>query len=273
MPRGRQGGRSERDNGGSMRTTDPVLKVERSGNCVTFILNRPEKMNTINGWVLQALDEAMASVERDPEIRVVVLRGAGAAFSAGFDLRNRGSSRTSPPWMSSVFRRLKHLPVPTIAAIQDAAIGGGCQLAFNCDLRMATENLRMGVAIARVGLTLPFFVIRKTIEIIGVANTCEILFTAQPVNAQRALQMGMVHEIVPNGGLDEAIARWTGKVTANAPLALRAMKKSLRRAMYASFDAWHGDIEEANSQVFTSKDSQEGLRAFFGKRKPVWRAE
>ena len=94
--------------------------------------------------------------------------------------------------------------MPVIAAVQGAALAGGCELALHCDLRVAADDLRMGMTVARVGLVVPYNFIRKLIEIIGTANTSQILYTAEPVDAQRALQMGMVHEVVPVAKLDEA---------------------------------------------------------------------
>jgi crotonobetainyl-CoA hydratase len=129
------------------------------------------------------------------------------------------------------------------------------------------------MTVARVGLLVPYDFIRKLIEVIGAANTAQILYTAEPVTAQRALAMGMVHEVVANEKLDAAAIGWAEKVSSNAPLSLRTMKKSLRRSMSESNDAWHDDILELGRMVRASKDAKEGIRAFLEKRKPVWRAE
>ncbi|HTT74594.1 MAG TPA: enoyl-CoA hydratase-related protein, partial [Candidatus Binataceae bacterium] len=179
----------------------------------------------------------------------------------------------SPVNLERIFRRVEHLPVPVIAAVQGAALAGGCELALHCDLRVAADDLRMGMTVARVGLVVPYNFIRKLIEIIGAANTAQILYTAEPVSAERALQMGMVHEAVPAAQLDEAAVRWAERIAANAPLSLRTMKQSMRRSLDSSNDAWHEDILEMGRQVRASKDAKEGIRAFLEKRKPVWKAE
>jgi enoyl-CoA hydratase/carnithine racemase len=163
--------------------------------------------------------------------------------------------------------------VPTIAAVQGSALAGGCELALHCDLRVAAEDMRIGMTVARVGLVVPYDFIRKLIEVIGVANTAQILYTAEPVNAQRAFQMGMVHEVVPNAKLDEAAVTWAERVSANAPLSLRTMKKSMRRALSSAFTTWHEDIIDMGRLVRVSKDAKEGIRAFLEKRKPNWKAE
>ncbi|MBF6559902.1 MAG: enoyl-CoA hydratase/isomerase family protein [Candidatus Binataceae bacterium] len=254
---------------------DELFKVERHPSYVTFTLNRPEKRNSLNEPMLVALDNAIASVEQDKSIRAIILRGNGRAFCSGIDLAEaeRLEGGHNPVSLERIFKRLEHLPVPVIAAMQGAALAGGCELGLHCDLRVAADDLRMGMTVARVGLIVPYNFIRKLIEIIGTANTAQIIFTAEPVDAARAIQMGMVHEVVPAAKLDEAAVAWAEKVAANAPLSLRTMKMSLRRSVDSSNDAWHDDIVELGRQVRSSKDAKEGIRAFLEKRKPVWKAE
>jgi enoyl-CoA hydratase/carnithine racemase len=254
---------------------DELLKVERRDNFATITLNRPEKRNALNEPLMKALDEAITSFEDDKEIRAVIIRGAGGSFCSGIDLAEaeRLEGGHSPVNIERIFHRLANLPVPTIAAVQGAALAGGCELALHCDLRVAAEDLRMGMSVARVGLVVPYDFIRKLIEIIGAANTAQILYTADPADAQRALRMGMVHEVVANAKLESAAIAWAERVSANAPLSLRTMKKSMRRALSESFDAWHDDILEMGRMVRASKDAKEGVRAFLEKRKPKWQAE
>jgi enoyl-CoA hydratase/carnithine racemase len=254
---------------------EEILKIERQPNYLTLTLNRPEKRNSLNQALLEAMDKALAANENDKEIRAVILRGAGKSFCAGIDLAeaDRLEGGHNPVGIERVFHRLEQFPVPTIAAVQGAALAGGCELALHCDLRVAAEDARIGMTVARVGLLVPYDFIRKLIEVIGSANTAQILYTGEPVTAERALQMGMLHEVVPNEKLDSAAAAWAEKVAASAPLSLRAMKKSMRRSMSAAFDAWHDDILEMGRTVRASKDAREGIRAFLEKRKPVWRAE
>ena len=254
---------------------EEVIKVERRQNYATITLNRPEKRNALNEALMRAFDEAVASLEHDKEIRALILRGAGGSFCSGLDLAeaDRLEGGRGPVNIEHVFHRLEQMPVPTIAAIQGAALAGGCEIALHCDLRVAAEDLRMGMTVARVGLLVPYDFIRKLIEIIGAANTAQILYTAEPVDAQRALSMGMVHEVVPNAKLDDTAVRWAERVSANAPLSLRVMKQSMRRALGNSNNAWHDDLLEMARVVRSSKDAKEGIRAFLEKRKPNWKAE
>src|SRR5581483_4197054 len=249
---------------------EEVLKIERQPNYLTLTLNRPEKRNSLNAALLEAMDKALAASENDKEIRALIVRGAGKSFCAGLDLAeaDRLEGGHSPVGIERVFHRLEQFPVPTIAAVQGAALAGGCELALHCDLRVAAQDARIGMTVARVGLLVPYDFIRKLIEVIGSANTAQILYTGE-----RVTQMGMVHEVVAVDKLDAAAVAWAEKVAANAPLSLRTMKKSLRRSMSAAFDAWHDDILEMGRMVRASKDAKEGIRAFLEKRKPVWRAE
>jgi enoyl-CoA hydratase/carnithine racemase len=252
-----------------------VVSFERHQNYATITLNRTEKRNALNEAMLKGFDEALVAVEHEPEIRAVILRGAGGSFCSGLDLAeaDRLEGGHSPVGIERVFHRLENVSVPTIAAIQGSALAGGCELGLHCDLRIGAEDLRMGMTVARVGLLVPYDFIRKLIEVIGAANTALILYTADPVDAKRALAMGMVHEVVPNAKLDDAAITLAQKVSSNAPLSLRTMKKSLRRSMSESNDAFHQDILEMGRMVRQSKDAKEGIRAFLEKRKPNWQAE
>jgi enoyl-CoA hydratase/carnithine racemase len=251
------------------------LTFERNGNYATITLNRPEKRNALNEALLRALDHALVTAEEEKEVRALIIRGNGTSFCSGLDLAeaDRLEGGHSPVGIERVFRRLENVAVPTIAAIQGAALAGGCELALHCDLRVAAEDLRMGMTVARVGLLVPYDFIRKLIEVTGAANTSLILYTAEPVDAQRALAMGMVHEVVPNARLNQTAIALAQKVADNAPLSLRTMKRSLRRSMSESYDAYHEDILEMGRMVRGSQDAKEGIRAFLEKRKPNWRAE
>src|SRR5229473_97642 len=252
-----------------------VLAFERQQNYATITLNRPEKRNALNEAMLKALDEALIAIETDHAIRAVIIRGSGGSFCSGLDLAeaDRLEGGHSPVGIERVFHKLENVSVPTIAAMQGSALAGGCELGLHCDLRIGAEDLRMGMTVARVGLLVPYDFIRKLIEVIGAANTAQIIYTAEPVDAKRALAMGMVHEIVTNAKLDDAAITLAQKVSANAPLSLRVMKKSLRRSMSESNDAYHQDVLELARAVRASKDAKEGVRAFVEKRKPQWRAE
>jgi len=254
---------------------EEVLKVTRHPNYAVLTLNRPEKRNALNQPMIEALNNALVKFESDREIRAILIRGEGTSFCAGIDLKEVDETTGShnPTSLESVFGRLERFPVPTIAAIQGAALAGGLELALHCDLRIAAENAKLGMTLGRVGLMVPYDFTRKLIEVCGSANTAWILYTADLLDAERSRHMNIVHEVIADAKLGEAAAALAERIAANAPLSLRAMKATVRRCMSETFDAWHDDLLQMARSVRGSHDAREGVRAFLEKRKPVWKAE
>lgn len=254
---------------------EQVLKVNRHANYAVLTLNRPEKRNALNQPLIEALNQALAQFENDKEVRALLLRGEGASFCAGIDLRevDEAGGGHNPTSLEYVFGRLERFPVPTIAAVHGAALAGGLELALHCDLRVASANAKLGMTLGRVGLMVPYDFTRKLIEICGSANTAWILYTAELIDAERGRHMAMVHEVVPDAKLAEVTTALAEKIADNAPLSLRAMKATVRRCMTDTFDAWHDDLLRLAREVRESKDAKEGVRAFLEKRKPAWKAE
>jgi len=253
---------------------DDVLKVERHQNYVTLILNRPEKRNALNQVLFAALDAELAIIEKSPEVRAVILRGEGRAFCSGIDLREIGQivggGGVTP---EHVFSRIQKLPIPTIAAVQGDTLTGGLVLALTCDLRIAAQGARLGMTPARIGYLPTFPIFRRFIETVGPANTAEIMYLADPLDAARSREIGLVHKVVPDEQLAAAADAWAAKIAGNAPLSVRAMKLSIHRVMSKAFEIDHKDIDELGNQVRSSIDAKEGVRAFLEKRKPVWKGE
>jgi enoyl-CoA hydratase/carnithine racemase len=166
--------------------------------------------------------------------------------------------------------RSKH---PTIAALHGDAIAGGCELALHCDLRVAAEPARLGMPLARIGLVIPFPLGQKLVEIIGPAHTRHLLFTGQPIDARRAYEIGMVHQVVSADELSTAVQALARRIADNAPLSLAGIKASILRATSAREQIVHHDLDAAATKARTSADAQEGRRAMLEKRKPAFRGE
>jgi enoyl-CoA hydratase/carnithine racemase len=259
---------------GANDMAEEVLKITRHPNHAVLTLNRPEKRNALNQPMIEALNNALVKFESDREIRALLIRGEGASFCAGIDLKEvaEATGPHNPTSLESVFGRLERFPVPTIAAIQGAALAGGLELALHCDLRIASENAKLGMTLGRVGLMVPYDFTRKLIEVCGSANTAWILYTADVLDAERSRHMNMVHEVVADAKLGDAATRLAERIADNAPLSLRAMKATVRRCMSETFNAWHDDLLQMARSVRDSKDAREGVVAFLEKRKPVWKA-
>ncbi|HXR24817.1 MAG TPA: enoyl-CoA hydratase/isomerase family protein [Candidatus Binataceae bacterium] len=252
-----------------------TIKVARSDNYVTLSLNRAEKRNALNQALLNDLDQALTSLENDKDVRALLLRAEGRVFCSGLDLAevDRLEGEHNPANIQKVFQRLERFPVPTIAAVNGAALAGGLELALHCDLRIAGESAKLGMPLGKVGLMPPFDFTRKLIEVLGTPATNLILFKGDPVSARDALAMGMVNAVVSDAELEQTGKAWAADIAANAPLSLRAIKATIRRCMSAANTAEHSDLDQMARQLRKSQDAREGVRAFLEKRKPVWRAE
>lgn len=242
----------------------------------TVTLNRPDQRNAMNTALLQGLRACFDELETRRDVRVAVVRGAGPAFCAGMDLKEMEQRRgeADPEGnVVEVLQRLERLRHPTIAMVHGDAIAGGCELALHCDLRVAADGVRFGMPLARIGLVVPFPLGQKLVEIIGPAQTRQLLFTGQPVDAHRAWEIGMVHHVVPAAELDAAVRALARRIADNAPLSLSGIKATIQRALSLREGIGHEDLDALAGQARRSADAQEGRRAMLEKRKPIFRGE
>src|SRR5215472_13610163 len=203
--------------------SDEVIKIERHPNYVTLALNRPEKRNAINIAMLEALDAALGMIESDREIRAVIIKGEGRGFCSGLDLRDveraSGAGVGGGPAFApdKILHRIQTLPVPAIAAIHGDALTAGLVIALLCDLRIAAQSAKLGMTPARIGYLPTYAVFRRFSEVVGPANAAEIMYLAEPVDAARAREMGLVHKVVSDDALASAAAKWAETIAGNAP--------------------------------------------------------
>jgi len=254
---------------------DEILSRVADG-IATVTLNRPERRNAMNTALLQGLAACLDDLDARADVRVVVVRGAGPAFCSGMDLREMGQrTRAADPesGVTAILERVERSRHPTIAMLHGDAIAGGCELALHCDLRIAAEPARLGMPLARIGLIVPFPLLQKLVEIIGSAHTRELLFTAEPLGARRAYEIGMVHRVVPPSEIEAATYALAGDIAANAPLSLAGIKASLLRAVSLRERVDHADLDELARRAHLSADAAEGRRAMLEKRRPVFRGE
>ncbi len=157
--------------------------------------------------------------------------------------------------------------------IHGDALAGGCELALHCDLRVAAEAARLGMPLARIGLVVPFPLGQKLVEILGPAHTRGLLFTGRPIDARRAWEIGMVHQVVPQAEVEEATYTLARSIAANAPLSLQGMKAVLLRSVSAREGIPHDDLDDLANRARKSADASEGRRAMLEKRRPSFRGE
>lgn len=258
-----------------MSTAQTSFETDAPLAMLTF--TRPEARNAMTWEMYDALVDACDRVDRDPSLRVLVLRGAGSkAFIAGTDIA-QFESFTSPAHgveyeqrLDAVLDRLERVTKPTIAAVQGVAAGGGCAIALCCDLRVATPDAAFGVPIARtLGNCLSADTCNRMISLLGPARFKEIMFTGRFVPAAEAHALGLVNRIVDAAEIDRAVGELAAAVAANAPLTIRAVKELTRR-LIARQRLAPGEDRDVIEMCYTSNDFKEGVAAFLSKRQPRW---
>ncbi len=254
-----------------------AVERERRGHVEILTINRPEARNAINGEVSQAMSKAFDELAGDPDAWVVVLTGAGdKAFSAGMDLKafasgEGGSIIGASGGFAGITQR--DFPKPIIAAVNGSCLAGGCEIMLSCDLVVAVEHATFGIPEAKRGLIAGAGGLIRLPKRLPMAVALELGLTGDPIDAKRALELGLVNRVVPAEKLmDETMALAT-LIADNAPLAVRWTKQVMRQAAdLPEEEGWKLNAEAVRI-VFSSKDAMEGPVAFAEKRKPNWKGE
>jgi enoyl-CoA hydratase/carnithine racemase len=256
--------------GGKLRLDHPAEHVAR------LTIDNPAKRNALDHEILDAFAAALPELEA----RCLLVTAAGPVFSAGYDIGNlpreqfadRAEALVAHPFHEAI-EALDAYPFPSVAAIGGHAIGGGLELALSCDLRMASEEAKLGMPPARLGLIYSHTGLRKFVDAIGAPRTRELFFTARNVSAGTALQWGLVNEVVGPGELEARSVAYAARIASFAPLSLRGNKRALRELLAAEgeLDAEvERELVELREACFRSEDFLEGVRAFAEKRAPRW---
>jgi enoyl-CoA hydratase/carnithine racemase len=250
---------------------------ETDGPLAFLTFNRPEARNAMTWEMYESLVEACDRVDQDAAIRVFVLRGAGGkAFVAGTDIAqfqnftDREDGLKYEERLDRVIDRLERVTKPTIAQVQGVAAGGGCAIAFTCDLRVATPDASFGIPIARtLGNCLSGATISRLVDLMGPAAVKDMLFTGRLIPGDEAKTLGLVTRLVPAADVDRVVRELAAGIAANAPLTIRATKELIRRVL-AKRRLAAGDDADIVEMCYTSKDFREGVTSFLAKRKPSW---
>lgn len=249
--------------------TDELIRMTRDGSVATVWLNRPAKRNAMNYAMWVMLEESVIRLAADPEVRVVVLRGTGQHFCAGADItelgvQRAGGERSFSDVVNAAETALAELPKPTIAFVSGDCIGGGCSLAIDCDLRIATSEARFGITPAKLGVVYPSAALERATQLLGPSATKRLLFTGELMTAQEARRIGLVDEVVDG---QEELATLTGVLAARSLLTQAATK-----AMVAEVTI-HGRVRPEVDEYWkdlaaVAPDGAEGIVAFVEKRPP-----
>jgi len=267
--------------GAALPESDAVL-VEQRGHVLVITLNRPEARNAINGAVTEAVGDAMERADQDPEIRVVVLTGAGdKSFCAGADLKAiaRGevllpSSGKRASWGFGGYAT-HHISKPTIAAVNGTALGGGTELVLASDLAVAAQSATFGLPEVKRGIIAGAGGVFRLPAQIPQKLAFELIFTGEPIDADRALELGLVNRVVPADQLLATALELAETIAANAPLAVQASKRVGQHivggVLPSEAGLWELSAKE-RAAVRQTADAKEGPLAFAEKRTPVWQA-
>jgi enoyl-CoA hydratase/carnithine racemase len=250
--------------------SDQPIRLTREGAIATIWLNRPSKRNAMNYSMWASLKELALRLGADREVRVVVLRGSGEHFCAGADITELNAPRQAgePSFAEIVVAAeaaLAGLPKPTIAYVTGDCIGGGCSIAIDCDLRIATGTARFGITPAKLGIVYPSAALERATHLVGPAAVKRLLFTGDLITADEARRIGLVDEIVDMAQGEERLATLTGVLAARSLLTQAATK-----SMVADVAA-HGQVSTAVQSHWSrmaagADDSAEGIAAFVEKR-------
>lgn len=246
--------------------------LEKQGNIATVTINRPKALNALNSETLKDIDTVLDNLENDKEVYAVILTGAGdKAFVAGADISemkdlNEEQGTEFGTLGNNVFRRLEKLDKPVIAAISGFALGGGCELAMACDIRIASEKAKFGQPEAGLGITPGFGGTQRLPRIVGEAKAKELIYTCDIIKADEALRIGLVNKVVAPENLMEEANAMANKIAANAPIAVKLCKDAINRGMQVGMDEAIVIEAEDFGKCFSSEDQKEGMTAFVEKR-------
>jgi enoyl-CoA hydratase len=249
------------------------IKQEQKSFIRIITINRPGALNALSIDVLSELEEAIDRIRID-ETRCVIITGTGGkAFVAGADIASMYplSKNQAKEWSlngNRVFRKIETLPVPVIAAVNGYALGGGCELAMACDIRIASETAVFSQPEAGLGVIAGFGGTQRLSRLIGVGKAKELLFTAAKINASEALAAGLVNAVCPAETLMDTAFEMVEKIAANAPIAVRATKKAVNEGLQNDIDTGIKIEAEQFGLCFETRDQKNAMAAFLEKRKP-----
>ena len=261
--------------------SEDLLETVKDG-VVVLTMNRPDRLNALSRAMLDAMLEALPRLAGDPEVGVVVLTGAGRGFCAGGDVKAMAEDREAGPGgleeraqalraRMETSRWLHEMPKPTIAMVRGAAAGAGLSLALACDLRIAGDSARFATAFARVGYSGDFGGSYYLTQLVGTAKARELYYTADIVDAQAALALGLANRVIPDARLEEETLALAGRLARGPRIAYRYMKRNMNAAESGTLkdlldlEAWH------HTRCGLTEDHREAVRAFVEKREPVFR--
>jgi enoyl-CoA hydratase len=256
---------------------------EKKENIAIIKLNRPEVLNAVRDSLWREIEKAVADVQRDESVRVLIFTGEGRAFSVGADIKELGQlfdqevnlfdMRTSFVRMQQVTKTLIEMPKPTIAAVNGYALGAGAELAILCDIRIASDKARIGFPEVKVGLYETNGVTHILPRLVGLGKAKELMMIGEFIDAEEARRIGLVEKVVPHKELMIETLAMANKIAANAPVSVSLVKAGLNRGAHSDLDTALIFETEALMACILTEDAREGALAFLEDREPEFKGK
>ncbi len=267
-----------------------TIILEKENYIGTLTLNRPERMNAFNNLMYEEMWDALRQVKEDPEIRVLVITGAGKAFSTGADVKERFARKIEDRKKGGVedkaervfwatggvvehLQQIRNIGKPIIASINGMAIGWGCSLTLNCDMRVASEEAGMGLLYIKMGLVADSGSTYFLPRLVGLGKAYELILTGKIVDAKEAKEIGLVNHVVPAEDLKSATDELAQSIAVNPPIAVQMAKRALQQSGDVDLRTQIQYEAFATNFLFTTEDHEEAVKAFREKRMPVFKGK
>jgi enoyl-CoA hydratase len=253
--------------------------VSTKGQVGSIVFNNPEKRNAVSLEMWDMTEKALTAFAADPDVRAVVLSGAGGkAFVSGADISKFESERASQEAVANytavqerLYETIRNFDKPLIAKIQGYCMGGGAGLAVACDLRICSDNSKFGIPAAKLGVGYAYNAISRLVALVGPAFAREIFLTGRQFSAQEAYEMGLVNRVVPEAELDAYVDAYVADIAANAPLTIQAARYAILQALTDETNRDVAGVKRRIDACIESQDYIEGRTAFMEKRKPQFK--
>ncbi|MCK4942784.1 MAG: enoyl-CoA hydratase/isomerase family protein [Candidatus Aminicenantes bacterium] len=251
-----------------------IINVDSSEQIATLTINRPEALNALNSLFFKELDLRLDEISSREDIQIVVITGEGKAFVAGADIAEM--ARMNPEQAKefsrvgqAAFRKLELLEKPVIAAVNGFALGGGCELALACDIRIASSKAKFGQPEVNLGLIPGYAGTQRLPRLIGLGNALFLLFSGDTITAEQARQMGLVQQVVEPESLMPTVRELAAKIASKGPRAIKLVKQVARKGLLMDFESGC-QLESREFSSLFENEGLEGMKAFLEKRAPKW---
>jgi enoyl-CoA hydratase len=251
------------------------ILVEIIGQIGIIKINRPQALNALNIETIHELNDVVHQWSREDDIKVIIITGEGKAFVAGADIAEmkdmtRQQAIDFSEMGQRVFSLIESQEKPVIAAVNGFALGGGCELAMACDIRIASDKAKLGQPEVNLGVIPGFAGTQRLARMVGTAKAKELIFTGDMVDAQTALSIGLVNQVVPLENLMNAVMEMAKKIASKGPIAIKLAKRVISRGVETDFATGSSFEVNAFGECFASGEAKEGMGAFLEKRPPKW---